>query len=153
MKFFTAIVFVLSFCGTAYSDNRDKWPEGSAIHTGYLFGDQVAYFSKLLEKQEKRLVEALEASKADLGIKYAIEKTIDIWHDYASAECDAFGKLTQAGGSWQSTWSSKCSWRLYERRFKRVRDAANCVKRNNDSYNYFEAKCLQQMLPFNFKGQ
>ena len=125
------------------------------MYTRFVISDHSEYFLKILEREEKNLLDSLSQSHADSGIQTSIKKALSAWHDYVSAECNAFGQLTQAGESWRHAWSQKCGWRLHEHRYKRVRDAASCVKRSeNNSKKYFTAtNCLYQILPLNFKGQ
>ncbi|MDO9315884.1 MAG: lysozyme inhibitor LprI family protein [Burkholderiaceae bacterium] len=134
--------------------NRPEcWPEGSSMHTGLLAAQQQLKTEATLSRLHANLVELVASARmegSDLEVNSrlinALKKQQLVWLKYRTEECEVIGSLTGAGGTWQSTYATRCDLALTEQRLKRVKSAIRCINRMPLESRYFEqGSCLQQL--------
>lgn len=112
-------------------DGRDQWPEGSAMHTAYVFADRRDEAQARLEESQAQLVR-LAAAHAPVHIgnraSAAIEGEHATWLAYRDAACELYGALTGAGGTWPSTHALGCEADWTARRLDTVNAAVRCIE-------------------------
>ncbi len=150
------VLLLLAHALPAMADD-DEWPAGSAMATGKLHIKTRTHFEELLAKEQERLIDlvskSVDANSADERLVNALKALDGSWRQFREAECETFGALTGAGGSWPSTYAVECEAAMTEQRFKRVRAANRCIDRTPEADRWpFSARhCLNQLLTFNIK--
>jgi hypothetical protein len=145
-------VLACFICFSAFAED-EAWPEGSAMAVGLDHVKTRDYFKRLLEKKHSELITLIE-KEADSRLVDGLKQQHTAWLAYQEKECEVFGASTGAGGSWPSTYAVECEARVIEHRFKRVRAAVECIRKLPEEKRKYElSQCIQQILPFNFKGQ
>ncbi len=149
-----AVILVVLACPpfAHAEDIDDAWPIGSAMEVGQRHVKTRDHFVLLLTQQNTQLAELL-VLVGNQRLNAALVAQHDAWLKYRDAECEVFGTLSGAGGSWPSTHAVECEARLTEHRFRRARNANACVRkiavvdRSSSTINH----CLQPLLPLNLK--
>lgn len=146
----TACILLASFSAAAQNDKSD-WPEGSAMHTGFVFAEQLDEAQAALEQRHRRLVElATEYSSDYMGtrIPSAIEAEHAAWLAYREAGCELFGAATGAGGTWPSTHALGCEVDLTTRRLETVTNAVQCIEAEPEGERDLGLySCLEPLQP------
>lgn len=141
------------------TDRPECWPEGSAMHTGLLLAQHAKEVDIALERSHNDLLKLVSSSKSadgslgtDERLLQALKSQQAAWLKYKSEECELIGSLTGAGGSWPSTYASRCELNHSELRLRRVRAAIRCIERLSADKRIFEQNnCLQQLAPLTNK--
>jgi hypothetical protein len=111
-----------------------------------------AYFRNL-EKRQAVLLDLLEAM-SDERVVDAVRALHDSWLEYFPQECELFGSLSGAGGSWPSTYAVKCEANLMYRRYRRLGHVVACVERarsdNPVNRQWATNTCLYQLSPLTY---
>lgn len=132
----------------ASADPKADWPEGSAMHTGYLHLEKRDAFARLLERRQAELLALVEQGSGDARLVQALRAQHEAWLAYRTHECELIGALTGAGGSWPSTYAVQCEANLTDRRYRRVHAALRCIRRiPADDRAFEQSRCLQQLAP------
>jgi hypothetical protein len=156
IHFLTTLSFVamllFSLHAMAVSEDQPQWPSGSAMGEGMRFMETKRYFERLLDKSQARLLELVPKSY-DERLSRSLDALDTEWRKYRDTECETFGSLSGAGGSWPSTHAFECEARLTEHHFRRVRASASCIDRIPGAQRemFTVARCLYQLLPLNSK--
>lgn len=146
-----------SLCATECADRPECWPSGSSMNVGlrYLERKDVAErrlfgeYEILLKLFDSSLSEEFEINQK---LVHALKEQQQAWLQYRTAECELIGALTGAGGTWPSTYASKCESNQTEQRLLRVRSAIRCIKRMPKQKREFaQNRCLQQLAPLTNK--
>ena len=139
------------------SDRPECWPAGSAMHTGLSKRDEQRKTDKLLAAKHNELVKLVES--AAIGHEFASTRVFEAlktqqiaWLKYRDEECELVGSLTEAGGSWPSTYAVICQANHTDLRLRRVRSAIRCVEKMPVADRLYEqSSCLQQLAPLTNK--
>lgn len=151
--FLAASMPPLAFAEAECTDRPECWPEGSAMHTGLLMVQKQQQAERRLARQHDELIRLVAASvsgevRADERLLAALATQQAAWLKYRTEECELIGSLTGAGGSWPSTYASRCEANHTDQRLRRVRSAIRCVQRMPSEKRLFEQNtCLQQLAP------
>lgn len=137
------------------TDRPECWPEGSAMHTGLILAVGRQKSSAQMKSKHDELIALLSESPNHNGEKYSDSRVISAltaqqvsWEKYRSDECELIGSLTGAGGSWPSTYATRCNVNLIEERLRRITSATKCIKKIPLDKRWVEqAACLQQLAP------
>jgi len=132
------------------------WPDASAMHVGLILRKKELIMTNKLQMKHKELIALISIKKEINGKEYLAEQRLveavkaqqTAWEDYKDKECELIGVLSGGTSTWQSTRSVTCELNLTAQRYKRLRDAVNCVKRiplKNRQYDM--QKCLYQIAP------
>ncbi|ARU26612.1 lysozyme inhibitor LprI family protein [Cellvibrio sp. PSBB006] len=137
------------------TDRPECWPEGSAMHTGLVIAEKRRKVSSQLEVKLADLIALLASSPDNNGDIYPDSRTISAlkkqqpaWDQYATDECELIGSLTGAGGSWPSTYATRCKFNLMEERLRRINSSIKCIQKIPLEKRWLEqSSCLQQLAP------
>lgn len=142
---------------TKCADRPQCWPEGSAMHTALILSKQEQDMQEKTQSKHEELIEIISIKKENNGKKYLVDNRLvnavtaqhKGWEDFKDNECELIGALSGgAGNSWKSVRTVRCSLNLLTQRYKRLRDAVNCVdKIPLKSRQYDLQKCLYQIAP------
>ena len=164
-RFLLRICGILMLCGAASvqcaeeqcTDRPECWPEGSAMRTLLLQGEQGSRLEETLRKSHEELVALVAAAKVQSrGMTLqppprlidALKSQQIAWVKYRDEECELLGALTEAGGQWPSAHATRCSNNLTDLRLKRIQAARSCILRIPEESRLFgQANCLQQLAP------
>lgn len=148
---------LMAFAEVECTNRPECWPEGSSMRTGLLLARQVQQTEELLASTHDELI-ALVASSVngeihvDQRLLGALKSQQAAWLKYRDEECELIGALTGSGGTWPSTYASRCEANHAEQRLRRVRSAMRCVQRIPAERRLFEQNaCLQQLAPLTNK--
>jgi uncharacterized protein YecT (DUF1311 family) len=139
------------------SDRPECWPGGSAMNTGLTKRDEQRKTEKLLAAKHAELVKLVES--AAIGHEFASTRIFEAlktqqvaWLKYRDEECELIGSLTDAGGTWPSTYAVICQANQTDMRLRRVRSAIRCVEKIPVPDRLYEQSvCLQQLAPLTNK--
>ena len=138
---------------TARSDQRESWPEGSAMGVGEKHVASRAYFGNLVEKRQTTLIQLLETT-SDERVVDAVRALHGSWLQYFPQECELVGSLSGAGGSWPSTYAVRCQANLMYRRYRRLGYVIACIERarsdNPVTTHWATNTCLYQLSPLTY---
>jgi uncharacterized protein YecT (DUF1311 family) len=131
------------------------WPEGSAMHTGYVLREQLDEVSPVLQSQFEKLLSVLSNTLGGNGRPYiesrilsAIEGQQRAWKKYIEDECELIGSLTGAGGTWPSTWALSCELSQTQRRLRDVSNVIACVEKLPVKTRWIDQNsCLRGLAP------
>ncbi|MGM8229078.1 lysozyme inhibitor LprI family protein [Cellvibrio sp. ARAG 10.3] len=137
------------------TDRPECWPEGSAMHTGLVMAEKRRKISHQLETKHAELIALLAASpdhggnvNPDSRIISALKKQQPAWEEYTTEECELIGSLTGAGGSWPSTYATRCKLNLMEERLRRINSSIKCIQKIPLEARWMDqSSCLQQLAP------
>lgn len=146
----------LSYIKEECSDRPECWPEGSAMHTGLTLRKEEQDMMKKVQVKHEELIALISIKKEINGKEYladerlvkAVKAQQAVWEDYKYKECELIGALSGGASTWKSARSVNCALNLTTQRYKRLRDAVNCVKKiplKNRQYNL--QNCLFQIAP------
>jgi uncharacterized protein YecT (DUF1311 family) len=149
-----ALLWMASLSGPALAqkdctDRPECWPEGSAMHTGLTLAAERRKLEAAMGKRHDELLQMVRtAIPWSDRLAMALERQQQAWLKYRDDECELIGALTGAGGSWPSTYASRCSLNLTDQRLRRIRSAYRCVDRvRKQGQEYDASRCLQQLAP------
>lgn len=132
-------------------DQKDYWPEGSSMHTGFLMAERRdAAEAQLAEKQAElmALVIGNQARYPDQRLVSALESQHAAWLVYRTAECELFGALTGAGGTWPTTHALGCDGQQTEQRVEEVVAAIDCIESlPAEDREFGQNACLYRLAP------
>ena len=135
------------------TDRPECWPEGSAMRTGLEMLAQKRTAEANLRTRHAELVEFVASSSAE-GFKVdermvaALRAQQEAWLKYVAEECELVGALRGAGGSWGSTYATRCELNQTQQRLRRVQAALRCVRNLPAADRVMEqGKCLQPLVP------
>jgi len=131
------------------TDRPECWPEGSAMHTGLTLAAERQKLERSMLKRHEQLVALVAASMpGSERLVMALKSQQQAWLKYRDDECELIGALTGAGGSWPSTYASRCALNLTDQRLRRIRSAYRCVEQARNKQEEHDAgRCLQQLAP------
>ena len=147
----------LAFAQVKCTDKPECWPEGSAMHTGLLLVEKKKSAEMTLASKHEELIKLVSSSSsngitADERLLTALKTQQVAWLKYRTEECELIGSLTDAGGSWPSTYANECEANHTQLRLRRVRSAISCIEKISLDKRIFEQnRCLQQLAPLTNK--
>jgi len=127
------------------------------MHTGLVLLQRQQQAEQLLASAHDELVKLVAASSVDEipvdeRLVAALKAQQVAWLKYRTEECALVGALTGAGGAWPSTHARQCEVNHTEQRLRRVRSAAQCVRKISPDKRATEQNgCLQQLAPLTNK--
>lgn len=127
------------------------------MQTGLLLVQQQQQTEKLLASKHDELIKLVASSvsgeiHANERLLAALKIQQAAWLKYRAEECELVGSLTDAGGTWPSTYAKKCEVSHTEQRLRRVRSAIRCIQKIPPEQRLFEQNsCLQQLAPLTNK--
>lgn len=148
----TALITVAP-CAHA-QDGRDDWPEGSAMHTLYVVGDELEAARAVLSTAHDRLLAAIDGDADEVSpLARAVTSQHESWLAYRNADCELAGVLTGAGGAWPSVHGMSCRIEHITQRSKAVDTAGTCLRAlPTDSVGYERLECLQELVDWTMQG-
>lgn len=148
----TALV-TLAACAHA-QDGRDEWPEGSAMHTLYVVGDELDAARATLDDARSRLLTALDGDVDEPSpLARAVTSQHESWLAYRNADCELAGALTEAGGAWPSVHGVTCRIEHLTQRTKAMDAASTCLRAlPTDGPRYERLECLQGLVDWAMQG-
>lgn len=146
-------LITLAPCAHA-QDGREDWPEGSAMHTLYVVGDELDTARAALSKAHGRLLTALDGDADETSpLARAVTSQHESWLAYRNADCELAGTLTGAGGAWPSVHGMTCRIEHLTRRIEVVDSASSCLRAlSTDSAGYERLECLQELVDWEMQG-
>lgn len=144
-----AMLMHMSTCAA----EENEWPSDSAMGVAARIGESRDYFARLVETKQSDLIKLVSNSRsANSPIVHALQELHAEWLLYYPRECELFGALSGAGGSWQSTYMMKCEANLVYRRFHRLKYAISCISRipQDRRLEYSLNLCLYQLSPLTY---
>ncbi|MEO7104977.1 MAG: lysozyme inhibitor LprI family protein [Rhodoferax sp.] len=125
------------------------------MNTGLTLRDKQIKAQKAVEKEHDELVNIVASAtsadgtdRTDGRLVAALKAQQTTWSKYKVDECELVGTLTGAGGSWPSTYATKCEANLTEQRLVRIRSATKCIQKiQKDKRLYEQSSCLEQLAP------
>lgn len=148
----TALI-TLATCAHA-QDARDDWPEGSAMHTLYVVGDELEAARSALANARDRLLTALDGDVDEPSpLARAVTSQHESWLAYRNADCELAGALTGAGGAWPSVHGISCRIEYITQRIKAVDAASICLRAlPSNGAGYERLECLQELVDWTMQG-
>ncbi|MGY0798157.1 lysozyme inhibitor LprI family protein [Lysobacter sp. A286] len=132
-------------------DKRSDWPEGSSMHTGFLMAERRDAAEAQLEQQQARLMALVIGSRTrfpDQRLVSALQSQHAAWLVYRTAECELFGALTGAGGTWPTTHALGCDGQQTEQRVEEVAMAIACIEAlPAEEREFSQNACLYPLAP------
>ena len=152
MRFYVLVALLLA-SGTVSAEQHGKksWPVTSGTYHSIAQYENAEYFRVLMKNRYADLLQALENREHTARITHALKEQQEAWGEYIQKECALFGQVRGGGDPWRRYASNMCMGIKLEARYKRMRDAKNCVVRGESEYVTNE--CLWQLLPLSWKGQ
>ena len=135
------------------TERPECWPEGSAMHSGLVLVQQKKAAEMLLVNKHEALITLAASSstkeiRADERLLAALKTQQVAWLKYRNEACELVGSLTGAGGTWPSTYATRCELNQTNQRLRRIRSAIRCIKKIPSEKRYFEQNnCLQPLAP------
>ena len=158
MRLSHALFIALAIPAQAFSER--VWPDTGAMGQGQIYENDKKYFERLVFKKQTELVEKIttDSIREINGSKYPDQRLVDAvadlhtsWLAYYPKECELIGALSGAGGSWPSTYATRCEANLVYRRFNRLKAAMNCIDRIPERQRpYSLSQCLYQLSPLTY---
>lgn len=153
--FLIAVVLSFASAGAAgqdsgCTDRPECWPTGSAMHEGLAAGQRLVRAQKHLDAQQNALVALVEKSQidgfTDERLIAAIKGDYTAWIAYRDAQCELKGSLTEAGGSWPSTYAVLCEESWVKNRSRLVSGIAECIGQLPEKQRPFDQQtCLEKL--------
>ena len=146
------VALILFIATTIHASDKNDWPSGGAMHTGLIFNDKKEEIMDKLRKKHLELVELISIKKGQYLVDPSLVKAVQeqqlAWEEYMVKECELIGSLNQGASSWQSAAAGRCQYNLTMQRYKRTRDAVNCIERiaPEDRWYYMQS-CIYQTAP------
>lgn len=135
------------------ADGRDDWPEGSAMHTLYVVGDELEATRAALSSAHGRLLAALDGAGRDAPLARAIALHHERWLAYRDADCELAGELTGAGGAWPSVHGISCRIEHLGTRTTEVDAASSCLQElPSDGPTDAQRDCLRDLVDWAMQG-
>lgn len=148
-----AALLAVAGCANA-QDTRDAAPEGSAVHTLDVVGDDWAAAQSALAGAHERLLAALDGN-ADRPSRLAraVRLQHEGWIAYRNADCTLNGILTGAGGDWPTVHGMTCKVEHASRRISTLDAATRCLHALAPGAPNFERReCLQALVDRDGQG-
>ncbi len=148
----TALI-TLATCAHAQGA-RDDWPEGTAMHTLYVVGDELEAARSALADARDRLLTALDGDVDEPSpLARAVTSQHESWLAYRNADCELAGALTGAGGAWPSVHGISCRIEHITQRIKAVHAASICLRAlPSNGADYERLECLQELVDWTMQG-
>lgn len=132
------------------TDRPECWPTGSAMHEGLAARQRLARAQKHLDTLQKALVALVEKSQTegfeDERLIAAIKGDYSAWVAYRRAQCQLEGVLTEAGGSWQTTYAVLCDESRVSNRIQLVSSIIECIRQMPEKERRFSQQtCLEKL--------
>ena len=138
------------------TERAECWPLGSSMRTGLELRERRDAAEKTLKRSHDKLLALISSKRStdqwfgnDERLLMALKSQQAAWLKYTSEECELVGSLTMSGGTWPSTYATRCELNHIEQRIRRVRSATRCIHR--PSFFAQEDTCLQQLAPLSNK--
>lgn len=146
-------LFALAPCAHS-QDGREAWPEGSAMHTLYVVGDELDAARAALAEAHERLITAIDGDADGISpLAHAVASQHESWLAYRSADCELAGLLTGAGGAWPSVHGISCRIEYITQRTRVVDAAGSCLRAlPADSASHEQQECLQGLVDWEMRG-
>ena len=114
-------------------DKPECWPEGSAMRTGLTLLARLKAAESQLSGAHDKLIAVVRASSiavltVDERLIIALKNQQAAWLIYRGEDCALVGALTGAGGSWPSTYTTRCEANQTVQRLRRVETAIRCIE-------------------------
>lgn len=144
-----ALAAMATLAPAVAQNQKSDWPEGSSMHTTFLMVERRDAAELELEDRQAELLAQVIGNQAefpDARLVAALESQHAAWLVYRTAECELFGALTGAGGTWPTTHAIGCEAQQTEQRVGRVVSTHACIEAlAADARQFGQNACLYRL--------